>query len=59
MIESSLEDLSHTWGWSIEETNDVKNALAHYAQDALMDSDVAAEAESICAEYLMKEEDDA
>jgi hypothetical protein len=52
MIESILEDLSHTWGWTIEETNDVRKNLAHYAICALMDSSIAREAENITTENV-------
>jgi len=57
MIESILEDLSHTWAWTIEETNDIKRNLANYAICALMDSKIAKEAEIICEEFRVKDEE--
>jgi len=57
MIESILEDLSHTWGWTTEELNDVKQNLAHYAICALMDSTIAEEAAMICEEFRVKDEE--
>ena len=60
MIESILEDLSHTWGWTIEEVNDVRRNLAHYALCALMDSSIAEEAEEVSRkEAELEDEEDA
>ena len=42
---------------SPEQLKQIKNELAHYAQDALMDSDVAHESEIICAASLKEEQE--
>lgn len=48
MIASQLLELQQTWGYTIEELNDIKIHMANYALAALMDSEVRKEAEEIC-----------
>lgn len=49
-IDSELEELKNTWGYTIEELNHIKIVMAAYAMDAIMDSDVRKEVEIILQE---------
>lgn len=48
MIDTYLKELHDSWGYTIEELNDIKSQMAAYAMDAVMDSAVRKEAERIC-----------
>ncbi len=51
-IEQYLKHLADTWALTIEELNDIREHMAAYAVDCLMDSDVAREAVKINEESL-------
>lgn len=56
-IDSYLNELQETWGYSIEELNDIKVKMAYYASDATMSSDVRKEAWTIAQENNEKYEE--
>lgn len=56
-IDSYLNELQETWGYTIEELNDIKAKMAYYASDATMDSDVRKEAWKIAEENNEKYEE--
>lgn len=48
MIDDLIKQFRETWGWTTEEINDVRNAIAIYAMAAMTDSQVRKEVEDIC-----------
>ena len=56
-IDSYLNQLQETWGYTIEELNDIKAKMAYYASDATMSSDVRKEAWKIAEENNKKYEE--
>ena len=47
-IQTHLDELEKTWDFTQEELNDIKERMAGYAVDALVDSQVADEATFLC-----------